>query len=233
MSQTDVVVYGIKKMILDGELKPGDKLPIEKDLAPKLGVSRGSLREGLRALAIMGVVESRQGAGTTVTALDASLLLVPMGFVVDLQHSAGVQEVHYVRRVLETSAAFRAAQRIGEDELEEAERILALSEEAMTENPRDHEAVIDADVQFHKLIARASGNAVLSSLIEALSSRTVRGRMWRAISDEHADLTTLDEHRAILKALRARDPERAQFRMATHLLAVEEFLMETPPRDES
>src|SRR5689334_4268474 len=80
MSQTDVVVYGIKKMILDGELSPGDQLPIEKDLAPRLGVSRGSLREGVRALSIMGVLETRRGAGMFVTSLDASLLLAPMGF---------------------------------------------------------------------------------------------------------------------------------------------------------
>ena len=89
MSQTDVVVYRIKKMILDGELAPGDKLPIEKDLAPRLGVSRSSLREGVRALSIMGVLETRQGAGMFVTALDASLLLAPMGFVVDLQQPSG------------------------------------------------------------------------------------------------------------------------------------------------
>ena len=75
MSQTDVVVHGIKQMILDGELAPGDQLPIEKDLGPRLGVSLSSLREGVRALSMMGVLESRQGAGTFVTQLDPSMLL--------------------------------------------------------------------------------------------------------------------------------------------------------------
>lgn len=226
MSQTDVVVYGIKRMILDGELAPGDKLPIEKDLAPRLGVSRGSLREGVRALSIMGVLETRQGAGMFVTSLDASLLLTPMNFVVDLQPS-GAQHVHSVRRVLETDAAGRAARVISDDELARAGRILDQAEAAIRDV--DHDGVLEADMAFHKLIATASGNPVLAALIEALSSRTVRGRMWRAISDENADAATALEHRAILRALAERDPAAAQIRMANHLLEVENFLQDRPP----
>jgi len=229
MSQTDVVVYRIKKMILDGELAPGGKLPIEKDLAPRLGVSRSSLREGVRALSIMGVLETRQGAGMFVTALDASLLLAPMGFVVDLQQPSGVQHVHSVRRVLETDAAAEAAMRISDADLADAGRILDAAEEAIANV--DHDAVLDADMKFHKLIAIASGNPVLAALIEALSSRTVRGRMWRAISDEHADAATAHEHRAILRALADHDPIAAQVRMANHLLEVESFLQDRPPID--
>src|SRR3990170_7751164 len=84
-SQTDVVVESIKGMITRGELSAGSRLPIERDLAVNLGVSRGSLREGVRALAMMGVLETRQGDGTYVTSLDANLLLAPMTFMVDLQ----------------------------------------------------------------------------------------------------------------------------------------------------
>ncbi|WP_308797795.1 FadR/GntR family transcriptional regulator [Agromyces silvae] len=229
MSQTDVVVYGIKRMILDGELAPGDKLPIEKDLAPKLGVSRGSLREGVRALSIMGVLETRQGAGMFVTSLDASLLLAPMGFVVDLQEHSGVHHVHSVRRTLETDAAARAALRVTDDDLAVASEILDRAERAIEE--RDHEAVIEADMQFHRVIAEAAGNPVLAALIEALSSRTLRGRMWRSIRDEHADAATAKEHRAILRALSEHDPQAAQIRMSNHLLEVEEFLQERPPVD--
>ena len=77
-SQTDVVVDGIKSMIIRGRLGPGARLPREKDLALELNVSRGPLREGVRALCLMGVLETRQGDGTYVTSLDASLLLAPM-----------------------------------------------------------------------------------------------------------------------------------------------------------
>jgi GntR family transcriptional repressor for pyruvate dehydrogenase complex len=229
MSQTDVVVYRIKKMILEGELSPGDKLPIEKDLAPRLGVSRGSLREGVRALSIMGVLETRQGAGMFVTTLDASLLLAPMGFVVDLQQPSGVLHVHSVRRVLETEAAGRAALRISDDDIADASRILDEAEQGIADV--DHEAVLEADMAFHRLIARASGNPVLTALIEALSSRTVRGRMWRAISDDNASGATALEHRAILRALADHDPSAAQVRMSNHLLEVENFLHDRPPLD--
>jgi DNA-binding FadR family transcriptional regulator len=228
LSQTDVVVQSIKKMIIDGALVPGSQLPIEKDLAPRLGVSRGSLREGVRALSIMGVLESRQGAGTFVTNLDASLLMAPMGFVVDLQHSAGVQDVHHVRRVLETDAASLAALRIDDEQLEAARLILDRSERAIELGSTNHDAVLECDMLFHRLIAEASGNSVLTALIDALSSKTVRGRLWRAITDERADLVTLGEHRAILKALGDHDPAAAQIRMASHLLAVEQHLQERP-----
>ena len=86
-------------------------------------------------------------------------------------------------------------------------------------------------MKFHKLIATASGNPVLAALIEALSSRTVRGRMWRAISDENADAATAREHRAILRALADHDPMAAQVRMSNHLLEVESFLQDRPPVD--
>lgn len=228
MSQTDVVVYGIKKMIIDGRLAAGDRLPIEKDLAVELGVSRSSLREGVRALSVMGVLETRQGAGTYVTSLDPSLLLAAMGFVVDLQNTKSAANLHSVRRILETEAAGLAARTITDLELETAQGWLDKSEAAMGAGPIDHEAILECDIQFHRLIASCSGNPVLAALIEALASQTVRGRLWRAISDEGAQHAALAEHRAILKALRDREPDRARLRMANHLLAVEEFLHDRP-----
>ena len=227
MSQTDVVVNGIKRMILDGTLAPGARLPIEKDLADRLGVSRSSLREGVRALSSMGVLDTRQGAGTFVTSLDASLLLVPMSFLVDVQLSDGLQEVHSVRRVLETEAALRAALTMSPEAIEGAREILDRSALAIQEG--DDAAVIECDLQFHRAIATAAGNNVLAAMIEALSSRTVRGRTWRQITDENAALATLAEHRAILRAIAERDPDAARTRMANHLLEVEEFLQDRPP----
>lgn len=228
MSQTDVVVHGIKKMIIDGILAAGDRLPVEKDLAVELGVSRSSLREGVRALSVMGVLEARQGAGTYVTSLDPSLLLAAMGFVVDLHNTKSAANLHSVRRVLETEAAGLAARTITSAELEEAQEWLDRSEAAMGREPMDHEAILECDIQFHRLIASCSRNPVLAALIEALASQTVRGRLWRAISDEGAQHAALAEHRAILKALREGEPDRARLRMGNHLLAVEEFLHDRP-----
>lgn len=223
-SQTDVVVHGVKRMIIAGQLGAGARLPIEKDLAAQLGVSRGSLREGVRALCIMGVLETRQGDGTYVTSLDSSLLLAPMGFLVDLQTPEGSVHLQSVRRVLESEAASRAALRIDAATISEAEAILASVEPLLGGSEANHDAIMDADIAFHRVIAKASGNPALEALIEALASRTVRGRMWRAITEDGAEQATHAEHRAVLTAVANHDPDTARLRMGVHLLAVEEFL---------
>lgn len=122
-------------MVLEGELRPGGRLPVEKELAETLGVSRGSLRKGVRALSILGVLNTRQGDGTYVTNLDVTRLLVPMGFVVDLQGEGQVRHVHAIRRLLECEAARLAATRITDEALDEAARIL-------DKTPEEHERVM-------------------------------------------------------------------------------------------
>src|SRR5690242_1510335 len=117
-SQTDVVINGIKRLVLDGVLGPGGRLPIEKDLAAQLGVSRGSLREGVRALVHLGVLETRQGDGTYVTALDAGRLLSPLGFLAELPTPGNSAQLLSVRRVLEAESAALAALSIGAEELD-------------------------------------------------------------------------------------------------------------------
>jgi GntR family transcriptional regulator, transcriptional repressor for pyruvate dehydrogenase complex len=226
-SQTDVVVDGIKSMIIRGQLGPGARLPREKDLARELNVSRGPLREGVRALCLMGVLETRQGDGTYVTSLDASLLLAPMAFLVDLGAEAAFH-LQAVRRVLETEAAGRAAQLITDAAVREASDILAQVEPMVSTSGDHFGAFIEADIAFHRVIAHASGNPALEALIEALASRTVRGRLWRAISEEGALHSTHREHQAILQAIARRDPDAARIRMATHLLGVQEFLHDHP-----
>ena len=113
MSRSDDVVDGVKQMILDGRLQAGQRLPAEKELAATLGVSRGSLREGVHALGTLGILESRHGDGTYVTTLDPALLLAPVGFVAELQDDAAA--FHTVRRLLETEAAGLAALHIDDD----------------------------------------------------------------------------------------------------------------------
>jgi DNA-binding FadR family transcriptional regulator len=228
-SQTDVVVQSIRQMIIDGRLKPGDRLPIEKDLAVALGVSRNPLREGVRALSIMGVLETRQGDGTYVTKLDPSMLLAPMGFVVDLQDGTGTHHLHVVRRILETEGAALAARDIATDKLAAAEELLRRNEAQLALPEPDHEAVIENDIAFHRIIADAAGNPVLSALIDALGGRTMRDRLRRSIAEPGADETAHREHLSILAALRSHDPDRARNRMAAHLFTVEDYLLEHRP----
>ena len=228
MSQTDVVISRVKQMLSSGQLAPGGRLPIEKDLAASLEVSRGSLREGIRALSTMGILETRQGAGTFVTQLEPAELLSAMEFWVSLQEGKQAGEVHAVRRSLETEAAGAAARRISPEELERAESILGVAGAAINSHPTEHEAALKADIEFHRLIAEASGNPVLSALIEALSGRTIRGRMWRSTHDKAGLRDSHREHLEILHALQVRDSERARVRMASHLYAVEDYVRTIP-----
>ncbi len=225
-SQTDVVLNGIKEMITTGELTAGARLPVEKDLAGRLGVSRGSLREGVRALCIMGVLETRQGDGTYVTSLDSSLLLAPMSFMVDLQSSEHRADVHAVRRILETESAGRAAILIDDATLGRAQEILDEVEPLVDSG--EHEAFVEADIHFHGVIARSSGNPTLAALIEALASRTARARVWMGLHSEGQVARAHREHRAIWQALSHHDPDRARLQMAYHLLTVEDFVHSHP-----
>lgn len=229
MSRTDEVIDGIRAMILEGSLRPGDRLPVEKDLAAELNVSRGSLREGIRALSLLGIVETRQGDGTYVTTLDAQVLLGPMGLAVDLQGGQNARHVHAVRRVLETESAGLAALHTTQEHLAEAEAAVAETEQVLAAGEIDHDRMLAADIAFHRALAAGSGNPVLAAFIEAMAGRTARGRLWRALCQEGAELRTHAEHREILAAVRAGDPDRARARMAVHLLGVEDFL--SPPDD--
>jgi len=233
LSQTDVVLQGIKHMITTGALGPGSRLPIEKDLAVVLGVSRGSLREGVRALCIMGVLETRQGDGTYVTSLDSNLLLAPMGFMVDLQAPEHRHDLHTVRRILESEAAARAALYITEAQLAEAEAIMVgVSPLVLVGEDLDHEAIMDADIAFHHVIAQASNNSALAALIDALANRTQRTRLWMGLHNHGRVLSSHGEHMSILGALQAHHPDRARLLMGHHLLVVEDILQDQPALDE-
>src|SRR3954466_3565354 len=179
-SQTDVVIESVKDMLTRGELRPGSRLPVEKDLAAQLGVSRGSLREGVRALATLGVLETRQGDGTYVTALDPRTLLSPLGFLADLQQPAHAADLLAVRRVLEAESVSLAAVRLTDEQLTELDAVLAVVDGILESDPdTDPEAFLHPDTEFHRMIARASGNPPLAALIETLVGRTFRARLWR------------------------------------------------------
>jgi DNA-binding FadR family transcriptional regulator len=232
MSRTDDVVNGIKHMILNGDLGPGERLPVEKELAEALGVSRGSLREGVRALSILGVLNTRQGDGTYVTSLDVSQLLAPMGFLVDLHGEGHAEYVHALRRLLESEAARLAAERITEGSLADAKALLDEAEPFLDGgDPDAHERLMEIDIAFHRIIASHTGNPVLIGMIEALASRTVRERLWRSLREDGVLQRTHEEHLAIWRALCAHDPEVARIRMTNHLLGVEDSLRFLPDAD--
>ena len=219
MSVTDEAIGKIKEMIVSGELRPGDRLPREADLAARLGLSRNSLREAVRALSLVRILDVRQGDGTYVTSLESDVLLDAMSFVLDLHQDRGVLDILAARRILEAAATALAAEHIDDGELDELRRLLETSADFATA-----EEFVEYDLEFHHRIAVASRNPVLTSLLDSLSSRTSRARIWRAVTESGATERTLAEHRAILDALERRRPELARAWATVHLAGVEAWV---------
>jgi DNA-binding FadR family transcriptional regulator len=222
MAVTDEAIEKIKGMIVSGALRPGDRLPKESELAAELGLSRNSLREAVRALSLIRILDVRQGDGTYVTSLDPQLLLEALSFVVDFHRDDTVLEFLQVRRILEPAATAMAAQRIQQTELAELETQL----DALGPQPSVEELVA-CDLEFHRRIVQAGGNSVLCSLLDGLSGPTTRARIWRGVTQEDAVSRTLHEHRAILAALRDRDAEAARSWATVHIASVEQWLRST------
>jgi len=190
---------------------PGQKLPPERSLSEMLGVSRPSLREAIRALAAMGILEIRQGSGTFVSSLSAELLTHPLSLVLATS-SKSLQGLFEVRLMLEVGAARSAAKSISDADLSGLGKLDMESRNHLT----DLERFVDDDIAFHHLIHEASGNPVLSALMESLS---ILGKGSRLITAQRMEVreTTCEEHRRILSALRARDSDASGAAMAQHL----------------
>ncbi|GIH49750.1 FadR/GntR family transcriptional regulator [Microbispora rosea] len=222
MAVTDAAIDRIKQMITSGELAPGDRLPKEADLAERLGLSRNSLREAVRALALINVLDVRQGDGTYVTSLQPHLLLEAMSFVVDFHRDDTVLQFLEVRRVLEPAATAMAAMNMSDEDVKELRAIL----DALPGEPSVEELVAN-DLRFHQHIAAGSGNPVLCSLIDSLSGPTTRARVWRGLTQEGALDDTREQHVMICDAIAARRPEVARAWATVHVAGVEEWLRRT------
>ncbi|WP_433307493.1 FadR/GntR family transcriptional regulator [Actinoplanes sp. CA-030573] len=152
MAVTDDAIEKIKSMIVTGELRPGDRLPRETDLARRLGLSRNSLREAVKALSLVRVLDVRQGDGTYVTSLAPQLPVTALELIVDLHQDETVVDLFEVRRILEPAAAALSAQRMTEDDIVALGRVLAgLGEEASIDE------LVAQDVDFHHRIAVGRG----------------------------------------------------------------------------
>jgi len=216
---TDEAIEKIKQMIVSGRVRPGEKLPKEADLAAELGLSRSSLREAVRALSLINVLDVRQGDGTYATSLAPALLLEALSFVVDFHRDDTVLEFLEVRRILEPAATALAALRIPVQDLPELELIL---ESVKADSPSDD--FVQADLEFHKKIAIGAGNSVLASLVDNMSMPTTRARIWRGVTQPHAQERTLAEHQAIYLAIKNRDPELARSLAIVHISGIESWL---------
>jgi GntR family transcriptional regulator, transcriptional repressor for pyruvate dehydrogenase complex len=214
-------------LIRERELRPGDKLPPERELAAMIGVSRPILREALRALSIMKVVDIRQGSGTTITSLEPKQLVSHLEFVFS-KDNVGFLELFEARRVLEVGYIPLAAARISAAQLDRLDQLLAELRHSLD----DADRFSDVDIEFHNTICAAANNSLLIQFIQSTTSlgkasreRTGRERAVREL--------TLRDHQAIRDALQARDPKAAETAMAEHLDHVEEALKGTLRPDET
>lgn len=223
MALTDKAITGIKQMILSGQVGPGEKLPRETELATRLGLSRSSLREAVRALILAGVLKTRQGDGTYVTSLEPHQLLETMSLAVDFMQNRTLIELFEVRRMIEPAATALAAGRISPEGLLRLEETLERMDSAGSV-----EELVEADDDFHRTIAEATGNAALAAFLQNLHGRTLRARVWHGLAEEGALDRTRVSHRAIYAAVSNRDAELARSAATMHIAEVEAWFRRLP-----
>jgi GntR family transcriptional regulator, transcriptional repressor for pyruvate dehydrogenase complex len=220
VSLTDRAIARIRELIVTGELRPGERLPPEQQLAAELGLGRNLMREAVKALVVANVLEVRRGTGTYVTSLEPELLLEGVGVAVELLQGHTLLEVTEVRRLFEPVATGLAAGRISPEQLDAVRGHL----EAMRAAQDDIELLNQHDAAFHRAVFTATGNRTLSTLLDGVSSQTLRARAWRGLVDDNAAGRTLAEHEAIYGALAAGDPALAQAAALMHVATTETWL---------
>jgi GntR family transcriptional regulator, transcriptional repressor for pyruvate dehydrogenase complex len=212
------VAKQIERLILK-KLKPGDKLPSERELAEMLQVSRSSIRDAIRGLELMGLVEPRQGAGTIVREPDESSVN-PFANALKRRQEM-VSELLDFRKMLEPPLAARAALHASPDEISEMEEILLRQEATMSHG----EASIAEDAEFHYSIALASGNSVVLKVIDILMD-LLRETRERSLQLKGRPQKSLAGHRRILAAIKRHDAEAAKDAMRRHIEDVEEIVLD-------
>jgi GntR family transcriptional repressor for pyruvate dehydrogenase complex len=216
----DQIAARLIDLITERRLKAGDRLPPERELAASMGVSRSSLREALRALAMLGVADMRHGDGTYLTSLQPDSLMRSVGLVLAMSDS-GLAELFEARKLVEPGLAALAAQRISAEDAAELHRCAEASATALD----DAEAFMWADIELHATIARAASNAVLCQLLDSiavmgLASRRRTGRLAPVREQSARD------HREIVAAIAAHDADAASAAMLCHLENVERAVTE-------
>lgn len=222
---SEQITERILSLIRDQQLKPGDKLPPERELASLMGASRATVREALRSLSMMNVIDLRHGSGTYVTSLEPKLLVERFDLVFSLNDNSFLNLIE-ARQVIEPGATALAARRITEEQITELEDILKRSWECLRQQPADFPTL---DVAFHTQIAQCSGNALLTRVMQSVAQLNIASSQRTASRSKGGIYLpgverAVHAHQAILEAIKARDPELARESMFNHLVQVEQTL---------
>jgi GntR family transcriptional regulator, transcriptional repressor for pyruvate dehydrogenase complex len=213
------IVRQVKTMIAEGRLKGGDRLPPERDLAEKFVVSRTSVREALRALESLGLVEIRPGEGTFVREASIDTLVEPLALLMASQREA-IGELFEARRLLEPSLAALAAGRATPEEIQEMERIL----EDQAREVAAGRTGLAQDAQFHAAIGAAAHNRAITRIAHAVMDLLTQSRE-DSLNTPGRPTRSHEDHRRVLAAVRALDAEAARRAMLEHIAAVEALVL--------
>ncbi|MEK4405758.1 FadR/GntR family transcriptional regulator [Sporosarcina sp. FSL K6-6792] len=222
----EVIVEKIEKFFLNGKLKSGDKLPPERELASRFGVSRTSVREALQALEISGAIEIRQGGGSFIKTSEVQLVSDALSTTIIQAENNLVYEMLELRRALEVESVSLAAQRATSADLEKIRQSL----EQMAVSGQDAEAGVQADLHFHLQIVYATQNKLLINLVQTLTERmedTIRATRKHRFLDEDRYEDTFEEHKEIYIAIASGNAQEAKKLMEEHITRVRRELSET------
>ncbi len=222
---TSKLVDNVRQMIADGNLQPGGRIPAERDLARHLGVDRSSLRQALKALAVMGVIHQQVGLGTHLTRDASALLNVPLDFLL-LVDGITFAELFEARRIFEPELAARAARRHNPRELVQMENSLIQMRQHAESGSLAKVAACDR--RFHRLTWKMAGNRICLRMLEPLH-RIMTNSF--AVTWSVTDYTqAIASHAGILDAIRAGDPDAARLSMSQHLDRAESILVSAGSR---
>lgn len=215
------VIEQIKEIIQNGELKCGDQLPSERDLCEQLHVSRTSVREALRSLEMLGIIECRQGEGNFIRESFEDSLLEPISITFML-HGSKTNEILELRKIIEPETAALAAKNISAAELQEIkELILLLNLED------DSEKSAEIDKKIHYKIVRASGNGLVINVMYAVSNlvdRYIEAVVANLFQTPENKSIVKEQHEAVVRAIEAHDAAKAAAAMRKHLEYTNDFI---------
>ena len=211
---SEAAIEQIKDLIVSKNLEPGNKLPSERDLVAVLEISRSSIREALRMLEIMGLVEVKPGKGAYVKGLSGDLFM-PLSSLLST-HKETLQHHFEARLVIEPAAAALAAKRASRSDIRQIKKVLKTFQENLDEN--NLVALIRSDILFHRLIANATNNRTIEILMNTITRHDFIG--WKmSLRTKKRPLNTVREHRKIFEAIAAGDDKKAKSTMRSHLKA--------------
>ena len=211
------IVQQVEESILKGQLKPGDQLPAERDLAQSFGVSRTAVREAVKTLREKGLVEAYTGRGTFVTSGTSHAIRQSLDLMIRVSQQEGSLHLAELRQVLEPEIAALAALRIEEQLLTTMREAVA----AMDRNVNDPDAYIEADLDFHLALAEAVGNPLILSLLDSIVG-LLREQRSRIFEVDGGPERGQFHHKRILEAIERHDQAAARAAMRAHLGQVRE-----------